>query len=99
MSFTPMTDVPNPLFDLNGDPFSGAVLKAYLPGTTTAISIYTDATGSSPQATLTANAQGAWEVTGSEVVPYIDQDHSGEYSPMLPTLLRIRLFIWGRLIM
>jgi len=75
MSFTPMTDVPNPLFDLNGDPFSGAVLKAYLPGTTTAISIYTDAAGSSPQATLTANAQGAWEVTGSEVVPYIDQDH------------------------
>ena len=75
MSFTPMTDVPNPLFDSNGDPFSGAVLKAYLPGTTTAISIYTDATGSSPQATLTANAQGAWEVTGSEVVPYIDQDH------------------------
>ena len=75
MSFTPMTDVPNPLFDSNGDPFSGAVLKAYLPGTTTAISIYTDAAGSSPQATLTANAQGAWEVTGSEVVPYIDQDH------------------------
>ncbi len=76
MSFTPMTDVPNPLFDLNGDPFSGAVLKAYLPGGgTTQISIYTDSSGSSPQATLTANAQGAWEVTGSEVVPYIDQDH------------------------
>jgi len=38
-TFSVMEDVPNPLFDLKGDPFSGAVLKAFLPGTTTSISI------------------------------------------------------------
>lgn len=70
-----MTDVPNPLFDLNGDPFSGAVLKAYLPGTTTSTSIAIDSSGSSPQASMTANAEGKWEVSGNEVLPYIDRKH------------------------
>lgn len=75
MTFSVMADVPNPLFDSNGDPFSGAVLKAFLPGTTTNISIAIDSTGSSPQATITYNAEGKLEVTGNEILPYIDRTH------------------------
>jgi len=74
-TFSVMEDVPNPLFDLKGDPFSGAVLKAFLPGTTTSISIAIDSAGGSPQTSITANAEGKWEVSGNEILPYIDQKH------------------------
>lgn len=75
MVWTIMADVPNPIFDGNGDPFSGAVLKAYLPGTTTSTSIAIDSSGSSPQTSITANAAGIWEVSGNEIVPFIDREH------------------------
>jgi len=74
-TFSVMADVPNPLFDTNGDPFSGAVLKAFLPGTTTSTSIAIDSAGGSPQTSITANAQGKWEVSGNEILPYIDRKH------------------------
>ncbi len=74
MSWSKMGSVPNPIFDENGDPYSGAVLKAYLPGTTTSTSIAIDSSGSSPQASLTANAEGIWEVSGNEVIPHIDRE-------------------------
>jgi hypothetical protein len=73
--FSVMADVPNPLFDSDGDPFSGAVLKAFLPGSTTSISIAIDKDGGSPQASITYNAQGKLEVTGNEILPYIDRLH------------------------
>jgi hypothetical protein len=62
-------------FDANGDPLSGGVLKVYEVGTTTPVSIAIDALGSSPQASITLNANGVPEVSGNEVVPYIDRDH------------------------
>jgi len=74
-TFSVMADVPNPLFDKNGDPFSGSVLKAFLPGTTTSTSIAIDSAGGSPQTSITANAQGKWEVSGNEILPYIDRKH------------------------
>jgi hypothetical protein len=75
MAWSVMSDVPNPLFDANGDPASGYVLKAYLPGTTTSTSIAINSAGSSPQASITANAEGKWEVSGNEILPYIDRKH------------------------
>ena len=75
MTWVTMSDVPNPIFDANGDPYSGAVLKAYLTGTTTSTSIAIDSSGSSPQTSITANANGAWEVSGNEIVPFIDRVH------------------------
>lgn len=75
MTWSVMADVPNPLFDENGDPFSGAVLKAYLPGTTTSTSIAIDKGGSSPQASITYNAEGKLEVSGNEILPHIDREH------------------------
>jgi len=75
-NFSIMADVPNPVFDSNGNPFSGAVLKAFLPGgSTTVISIAIDEDGGSPQASITYNAQGKLEVSGNEILPYIDQKH------------------------
>lgn len=62
-------------FDTNGDPFSGAVLKAYEPGTTTNISIFINDAGGSPQSTITLNAAGKYEVSGNEILPYIDRPH------------------------
>jgi hypothetical protein len=32
-----------------------------------------DSSGSSPQATITANASGIWEVSGVKVIPHIDR--------------------------
>lgn len=76
MSWTAMTDVPNPIIvDAAGTAGSGYVLKAYLPGTTTTTSIAIDSSGSSPQSTITANSEGKWEVSGNEVVPFIDRTH------------------------
>jgi hypothetical protein len=74
-NFSVMTDVPNPVFDSNGNPFSGAVLKAFLPGGTTGTSIAIDKDGASPQASITYNAQGKLEVSGNEILPFIDLKH------------------------
>ena len=54
-------------------PSSGYILKAYLPGTTTSTSIAIDNVGASPQASLTTNSEGKFEVSGNEVLPYIDR--------------------------
>jgi len=71
-----MSDVPNPIIvDAAGTAGSGYVLKAFLPGSTTNTSIFIDANGGSPQATITANAEGKWEVSGNEILPYIDRKH------------------------
>ena len=56
-------------------PSSGYVLKAYLPGTTTSTSIAIDQAGSSPQASITTNAEGKFEVSGNEILPFIDRAH------------------------
>jgi hypothetical protein len=61
--------------DDNGDPASGYVLKAYDSGTLDNISIAIDSSGSSPQTTITLNAEGKFEVSGNEILPYIDRKH------------------------
>jgi len=74
MSFTVMYDVMQ-WVDTNGVPASGFVLKAYDPGTVTPISIFIDKNGSSPQATITLDADGKPEVSGNDIVPFIDRDY------------------------
>jgi len=74
MSWTPLAGVPNPIIvDSAGTAGSGYVLKCYLPGTTTSTSLAIDSSGSSPQTTITANADGIWEVSSNEIVPHIDR--------------------------
>lgn len=74
MAWSKMGAVPSPYIKSNGQPGSGAVLKAYLPGTTTSTSIAIDSSGTSPQTSVTANSNGVWEVSGNEIIPYIDRE-------------------------
>jgi len=74
MAWTIMYDVMQ-WVDGNGDPASGYVVKAYEPGTTTPISIAIDRNGGGPQATVTLNAEGKPEVSGNEVMLFIDRDY------------------------
>lgn len=60
--------------DLNGDPASGFVLKAYLPGSSTPISFATDNTGAVMVSTIALDSLGYPEVSGNEVIPHIDQN-------------------------
>lgn len=53
---------------------AGYVLKAYLPGTTTSTPIAIDSGGAVTASTITLNADGLPEVSGNEVVPYIDRN-------------------------
>lgn len=69
-------NVPNPIIvDAAGTAGSGYVLKAYLTGGTISTSIAIAAAGTSPQTTITANSEGKWEVSGNEILPYIDRKH------------------------
>jgi len=74
MSWSILAGLPTVLFDANGDPYSGAVLKAYLSGTTTSTSLAIDSAGSSPQTSITYNAEGKLEVSGNEIQAYIDSE-------------------------
>lgn len=62
-------------FDINGDPYSGAVLKAYDLGTTTPINFATDDTGATQVGTITLNAIGYPEVSGNIIIPHINKDY------------------------
>lgn len=58
----------------SGVPASGYVIKAYLPGTTTATPIAIDKNGATTVSTVTLNADGLPEVSGNEVTLYIDRN-------------------------
>lgn len=80
MSFFVMPGVPNPIMvDAAGTAGSGYVLKAYSPGTTTSVSIFITSGGGNAQASITANSEGKWEVTGNEVLPYMADIHTSPY--------------------
>ncbi len=74
MAWTPI-DLNVPQYvDANGDPYSGAVLKAYAAGTTTNISLATDNTGGTTVSSVALNASGFPEVSASVVIPHVEQD-------------------------
>jgi len=75
MAFSPIPFGPQWSNEKNSQLFSGAVLKAYEPGTTTNISMYINDAGDSPQATIALNAFGVPEVSGNEVIPHIDRKY------------------------
>lgn len=61
--------------DGNGDPYSGAVLKAYQVGTTTNIPFATTNEGTTTVTSIALNSQGFPEVSGNVVIPHLDQDY------------------------
>ena len=75
MAFLPITHTLPQYVDLNGDPYSGAVLKAYSKGTSTNINFATDNTGATLVASIALNASGYPEVSGSQVLPHLEEDY------------------------
>lgn len=61
--------------DANGNPYSGAVLKAYRAGTSTPISMATDYTGGTLVSTATLNATGYPTTSGNVFIPHFDENY------------------------
>ena len=61
--------------DTNGNPYSGAVLKAYLAGTTTVTNIATSSTGGTQVTSVALNASGYPAVSGDVIIPHISADY------------------------
>jgi hypothetical protein len=60
--------------DSSGNPASGYVIKAYLPGTTTVTPMAIDKNGTTTVTSVTLNANGVPAVSGNQVVLYIDRE-------------------------
>lgn len=60
--------------DTSGNPYSGAVLKAYAAGTSTPINMATDYTGGTLVSTITLNASGFPAVSGNVIIPHVGQN-------------------------
>ena len=72
MAFQPISRTAVQYVDLNGNPYSGAVLKAYEAETTTPVVMATAADGVTTVSSVQLNASGYPEVSGSVITPYID---------------------------
>lgn len=75
MAYTPIQRTLPQYVDTNGDPYSGAVLKAYTAGTSTNISFATDSTGGTLIATVALNANGYPENAGTQIIPHLNENY------------------------
>lgn len=75
MAWTPISHTVVQYVDGNGDPYSGAVLKAYSSGTTSNINMAIDSAGATTAATIALNAAGYPEVSGNVVIPYLEEKY------------------------
>lgn len=75
MAYTPIAHTVPQYEDLNGAPYSGAVLKAYSAGTSTPISLATDYTGGTLATSIALNSSGYPEVSGNTVIPHVNEDY------------------------
>lgn len=72
MAYTPLSKTVIQYVDSNGDPYSGAVLKAYEAGTSTVLSMATDSTGGTLVTSIALNSDGFPEVSGNIVIPHLN---------------------------
>lgn len=75
MSFLPIAKTTPQYMDGSGDPYSGAVLKAYAAGTATNISMATDTAGGTTFTSVALNSNGYPENGGATIIPHVDQDY------------------------
>lgn len=61
--------------DVNGDPYSGAVLKPYRAGTTTNIVFANDSAGTTTAGSVQLNANGFPELSGNIIIPHIAETY------------------------
>lgn len=76
MAYLPISKTFIQYSDLNGDPYSGAVLKAYESGTSTVLPMATTSTGATTVTSIALNSNGYPEVSGNEVIPHINQNYN-----------------------
>ncbi len=75
MAWSPISLVVTQYETDSGIPYNGAVLKAYASGTTTNIPFATDSTGATQVTSIALNASGFPAVSGTVVIPHIDQSY------------------------
>lgn len=75
MTWAPISKVVPQWVDTNGNPYSGAVLKAYSAGTATNIPMATSSTGGTTATSIALNSDGYPEVSGNIVIPHINEDY------------------------
>ena len=75
MAYTPIQRTLPQYVDTNGNPYSGAVLKAYTAGTSTNISFATDSTGGTTIATVALNANGYPQNAGTQIIPHLNENY------------------------
>ena len=75
MAFFPISHTVTQYQDTSGNNASGFVLKAYSSGTLTNISMATDSTGDTTAATITLNSDGYPAVSGTIIIPYINEKY------------------------
>lgn len=75
MAWFPISHTVPQYVDTNGDPYSGAVLKPYSAGTSTAINFATGSDGDTTVGSIALNAAGFPEVSGNIVIPYVQEKY------------------------
>jgi len=75
MSYVPIARTVPQYMDRNGDPYSGAVLKAYLSGTSESQSFSLDDNGTALVSHITLNASGYPEVSENVVIPRLNNTY------------------------
>lgn len=75
MAYYPISRTAVQYTDSNGDPYSGAVLKAYQDGSSTVLAMATDDTGGTTATSMALNSDGYVEVSGNIIIPHLNQDY------------------------
>ena len=75
MTWLPIANTNPQYMDEDGNPYVGAVLKAYTAGTATNILMATDNTGGTTASSMALNSQGYIEVSGTQVIPHVEESY------------------------
>jgi len=75
MTWYPLSQMPVQYSDTSGNPYSGAVLKAYRAATTTVIPLATGVDGLTLAQSITLNAAGYPVSGGMVIVPHVQEDY------------------------
>lgn len=75
MTWYPIAYIPPQYEDSSGNPYSGAVLKAYREGTTTVINMATSYTGGTTATSFALNASGYPVSGGSVIIPHVEENY------------------------
>ncbi len=81
MTWYPIAFLPPQYENLNGTPYSGAVLKAYEAGTTTVLPMATTFEGTTTASSFALNANGFPEYSGAVIIPHVQENYKLVFYP------------------